>query len=76
MSEQKVPVNLKVGSRVSVMNVVDVEEDGFAAKDVFHDEVTQYVPETNKLEFAESDMGYAEFIDLLDKYDSVQVVKE
>jgi len=75
MSEQKVPVNLKVGSRVSILTDVRMDDGGFAASTVFEDTVEQYVPETNLLRFAESETGYAEFVELLDEYDSVQIVK-
>lgn len=74
--DQTIPVQLKVGSRVSIMEDVDMDPGGFSASDVFHDTVVQYVPQTRKLEFAESDIGYAEFAELLNEYDSVQVVRE
>lgn len=73
---QTIPVQLKVGSRVSIMEDVDMDDGGFMASDVFHDTVTQYVPQTNKLEFENSDIGYAEFVNLLEEYDSVQVIRE
>jgi len=76
MSEQKIPVNLKVGSQVSILTDVRMDDGGFSASTVFEDTVTQYVPTTRKLSFAESEAGYAEFVELLDEHDSVQVVKE
>ena len=75
MSEQTIPVNLKVGSRVSVLTDVDTDEGGFTASTVFEDTVEQYVPETRLLRFEDSDMGYAEFEELVLEHDSVQVVK-
>ena len=76
MTEQTIPVNLKVGARVSVMKDVDMDEGGFVASTVFEDTVEQYVPETRKLRFEESDIGYADFEELLREHDSVQVIKE
>jgi len=76
MTEQKIPVNLKVGSRVTILTDVRMDDGGFSASTVFEDTVTQYVPKTRKLEFAESDIGYADFVELLDEHDSVQVVRE
>jgi len=76
MSNQTIPVNLKVGSRVSVLTDVDTGKGGFTASTVFEDTVEQYVPETRLLRFEDSDMGYAEFEKLLGEYDSVQVIRE
>jgi hypothetical protein len=76
MTAQTIDVSLKVGSRVSILENVDTDEGGFIASTVFEDVVEQYIPESNKLSFEESDIGYAEFVDLLEEYDSVQIIKE
>lgn len=80
-NEQTIPVNPRVGSWVTIFDDVDVDEDeqglaGFAGGAVFEDKVEQYVPETRKLRFEESDVGYAEFEKLLREHDSVQVIRE
>jgi hypothetical protein len=76
MADQTVPITLKVGSRVTILDDVDMDEGGFAASTVFEDTVTEFVPQTKRLEFDESDIGYAEFEELLDEHDSVQIVRE
>lgn len=76
MTEQTIEVNLKVGSRVSVLKDVDTDEGGFMASTVFEDTVEQYVPQTGLLRFEESDIGLAEFKELLEQHDSVQVIRE
>jgi hypothetical protein len=75
-SEQTIEVPLKVGSRVSILTDVDTDESGFVASTVFEDTVVTYNQDTNVLEFADNDIGYAEFMDLLDEHDSVQIVRE
>lgn len=67
---------MKPGSRVAVLTDVDTDEGGFTASTVFEDTVDRYIPETAKLEFENSDIGLAEFRDLLQEHDSVQVIKE
>lgn len=76
MTEQTIAVPLKVGSRVSVLTDVDTDEGGFMASTVFEDTVEQYVPQTGLLRFEESDIGLAEFKELLEEHDSVQVIRE
>jgi len=76
MSEQTITVNLKVGSRVSILKDVDTDEGGFMASTVFEDTVEQYVPQTGLLRFEESDIGLSEFKELLGQHDSVQVIRE
>lgn len=79
--EQTIEIGLKPGSWVSIMEDVDIEEgdgfvDGFTASTVFEGKVERFVPETNRLEFEDSDMGYAEFMELVEEYDSVEVIRE
>lgn len=76
MREQTIEIPLKTGSIVTIFDDVDMDEEwGFMADTVFEDRVVQYVPQTRKLEFEKSDTTYAEFVELLDEYDSVQVVR-
>jgi len=79
MQKQTIDVPLKVGSWVTVFGDIDTDEDsetiaGFAGDVVFEDKVVQYVPQTNKLVFAESDIGYADFCDILDDHKSTQII--
>lgn len=76
MIDQVISVQLRVGSRVSILTDVRMDDGGFAASTVFEDTVVRYVPESNLLRFEDSDIGYAEFVDLLDEHDSVQIVRE
>lgn len=75
-SDQTIEVPLKVGSRVSVLKDIDLEIDGYMATPVFEDTVVQYIPQTGKLVFDESDIGLPEFKELLEEYDSVEIVRE
>jgi len=74
MMDQEISINLKVGSRVSIFDDVSAEPDGFAASEAFSDTVTKFVPSMKLIEFAESDIGFAEFRKMLDEHDSVQVI--
>lgn len=76
MTEQTIPIQLRVGSRVSILTDVRMDDGGFTASTVFEDTVVQYVPQTCKLVFANSDIGFADFKKLLDEHDSVQVIRE
>ncbi len=81
MEKQTIPVQLRVGSWVTVFESVDVDEDdeglaGFSGSPAFEDKVEQYAPQTGLLRFEDSDIGRAEFESLLEEHDSVQVVRE
>lgn len=75
-SEQTIPVPLKPGSRVAIFDDVDVDPGGFVGSMVLEDVVEAYNPKTLNLEFRDSDIGYAEFIELLEENESVQIIIE
>lgn len=75
-SVQTIGVPLQVGSRVTLLEDVDVDDEGGSAASImFEDHVDQYVPETGLLVFEESDIGRAEFHDLLDGADGVEIIR-
>lgn len=75
MSEQTIGVPLVPGSHVVVFSDVDIDDDGgFAGSLEFEGVVEQHVPETRKLSFEDSDVGYATFEELLRENDGVQVI--
>lgn len=76
MKEQTINIPFKVGSRVSILTDVRMDNGGFISSTVFEDTVETYNETTGKLEFRDSDIGLAEFEKLLDEHDSVQVVRE
>lgn len=74
---QQISVPLQVGSRVVLYEDVDIDSDGgLAAGILFEDHVEQYVPSTALLRFEESDIGRAEFIDLVNKAEGIEILKE
>jgi hypothetical protein len=77
MSEKKIQIPLRVGSRVTLYEDVDIDSgEGLAASVSFEDYVAQYVPETGLLEFENSDVGRAEFIQMTEDADGVEIVKD
>lgn len=75
---QKIDVPLKVGSRVTLMENVSIEdgEEGSTASITFEDYVEQYVPQTGLLSFENSDIGRGEFIEMAEDADGVEILKE
>jgi hypothetical protein len=78
---QTIEVGLKPGYWVVVMDDVSIEEgdgfiDGFTASNVFEGKVERFVPEANLLEFENSDMGYAEFMELTREHNTIEVIRE
>jgi len=74
---QDVEISLPVGSRVSLLEGIDIDEsEGSSASILFEGYVEQYVPQTNKLSFEDSDIGYAEFQELLGQADGVEIYTE
>lgn len=76
VTEQSVEVSLPVGARVTVFDDVDMDDGGFAGSVVFEGTVEKYCPDTRKLVFEDSDVGYAQIEGMFQKYDSVQVITE
>lgn len=77
MKDQTIEIPLKVGSRVSILSDITIDQDGgFTASTIFEDTVAQYNPDTNKLAFEESDVGYAEFLSMVDEHHSIQIIQE
>lgn len=78
---QTIEVPLTTGSRVVLLEESMVEKDdgeivGGTSSHLFEDYVEQYVPETGKLSFEESNIERAEFTELLDEAVGVKVVQE
>lgn len=74
---QHISVPLRVGSRVTLYEDVDIDSDeGLAASVVFEDYVAQYVPDTALLRFENSEVGRAEFIQMMEDADGVEIVKD
>lgn len=68
---------LKSGSRIVLSNDVHIgPEGGYTASPYFTDYIERYVPETKKLIFRESDIGYAEFESMVNEADAVEVIYE
>lgn len=76
-SVQTIAVPLKVGSRVTLVEDVDIDSDeGSRASVSFEDYVTKYSPETGKIEFERSEIGLAEFERRIEAADGIEIVKE
>lgn len=76
MFEQQISVPLLVGSRVVLHEDVDMDsEGGYAAGIMFEDVVAQYVPDTGLLRFEDSDVGKAEFEELLEEAEGIEILK-
>jgi hypothetical protein len=72
---QEFSVPLRVGDRVTLFDEVDIDKDGgFVAGTMFEDTVEQYSPQTGLLRFENSDVGRADFKDLLDEAEGIQIV--
>lgn len=71
---QEISVPLRVGDRVTVFGEVDKDAGGFSGSPIFEDTVEQYVPQTGLLRFEDSDIGRAEFKQLLDEGVGIQIV--
>lgn len=75
---QTIDVPLPVGSRVTLLEDVDVEsgDAGSSGSILFEDYVERYVPETGLLEFDGSDIGRSRFIELLEAADSIEIITD
>lgn len=77
MAVQTIAVPLSVGSRVTLLEDVDIDSDeGVRAKPTFEDYVEQYAPETGLLKFENSDVGRVEFITMMHEADGVEIIEE
>lgn len=76
MKQPKIEVPLKVGSRVALLEDIDVDEhDGYAASIMYEATVEQYVPETRLLRMSDGTQ-LAEFMELLEKADGIEIIQE
>jgi hypothetical protein len=68
---------IEVGYKVELLENARVEEEGGVTGDVvFEDRVEQYVPKTGLLRFEESEIGLAEFINLREETDLMELTVE
>lgn len=77
-NSQTITVPLPVGSRVTLLEDVEIEDEaeGSTASIFFEDYLEQYVPETGLLRFENGDVGRAEFIKMMKEADGVEILKE
>jgi len=77
--EQDIQVPLPVGSRVVLYEDAEIErvngnDVGGVTSILFEGYVNRYVPDTGLLEFEDSDVGRADFLDLLQECDGIEVI--
>ena len=76
-SNKEITVSLSVGDRVELYEDVDIDsEEGATMSIIFSDYVSQYVPNTGLLQFEDSDIGRAEFLELVEESDGIEVLSE
>lgn len=76
MEPQTIELPLKVGSRVTLLKNIDMDDDGGGAADVVYEAtVEQYVPETALLRMSDG-TGRAEFLELVEEADGYEVLTE
>ena len=74
---QLISVPLRPGDRVTLLEDVDIDsEEGVVASVTFEDYVDQYVPDTGLLRFENSDVGRAEFIEMVDEADGIEILDQ
>lgn len=71
---QEISVPVTVGDRVSLFKDVDKDEGGFIADTMFEDTISRYNPDTGLLRFENSDIGQAEFKEMLEEAEGIQIV--
>lgn len=79
--DESIEVPLTVGSRVALIEESEIEvRDGEVAGGytgyLFEDFVDKWIPETNLLEFENSDVGYSEFMEMVEEADGITVINE
>ncbi len=68
---------IKPGCRVELFTDIDVDgSEGYSSSIMFSDYVERYVQETGKISFAESDIGLAEFEELVEQCDGYEVLND
>lgn len=74
---KEISVPLNVGDRVVLSKDVEIEDqaEGYTASVFFEGYVEQYVPETGLLRFEDADIGRAEFLDLLDESEGIEILE-
>lgn len=75
VSQPSIEVPLEAGSRVTLLDDVDTDAGGSAGVITFEDSVERYVPDTSLLEFEESDVGLAEFRELVSECESIEIIR-
>lgn len=76
MNNQTIEVGISPGSRVTLLKDVDIDNSGGSSGTIlFEGYVDRYVPQTELLEFEESDVGRTEFQQLLDEADAIEVIQ-
>lgn len=77
-TSQTISVPLKPGSRVTLLEDVEIEDEaeGSSGVIIFEDYVEQYVPEKGLLSFENSDVGRAELRRMVEEADGVEVLQE
>jgi hypothetical protein len=74
--KQEITVSLPPGSRVVLFDDIDIDtRGGMAADAVFSDYVAQHSPGTGLLRFQESNIGRAEFLDMLDEASGIEILQ-
>lgn len=78
MNDQTIGIPLSVGSRVTLLTDVEIEDDdsGSTGTILFDGRVEQYVPQTGKLSFEGKDIGQAGFLDLLEEADGIEILED
>lgn len=74
---QTLDVPVTVESRITLLEDVDIDSsEGSMSSIIFEGYVEQYVPQTNKLSFENSDIGYSEFHEMLEQADGVEIITD
>lgn len=72
---QTIDVPLPVGSRVTLLEGVDIDsQEGSSGTVLFEGYVEQYIPETGLLSFEDNDTGRSEFNKLVGEADTIEII--
>lgn len=74
---QMISIPLPVGSKVTLLSDVSVEENAEGSSGIvtFEDYVSRYSSDTMLLEFEEADVGLQEFSDMVREAESIEVIR-